>query len=156
MTNKEPFTILLVEDNIDHAEMVIRSLEEVPLAHTVVHLEDGEVALDYLHARGDFGYRESAELPHLMLLDLRLPRLSGLEVLAQVKGDERLRALPVVVLTTSDAETDLAQAYASYANSYLTKPADFAELGRMLRDAVFYWLNWNKPSRCFMPSCGNV
>lgn len=156
MTNKEPFTILLVEDNIDHAEMVIRNLEEVPLAHRVVHLEDGEAALDYLYARGDFGHRESAELPHLMLLDLRLPRLSGLDVLAQVKGDERLRALPVVVLTTSDAEKDIAQAYANYANSFLTKPADFAELGRMLRDAVFYWLNWNKPSACFMPAWGKV
>ncbi len=144
MTNKEPFTILLVEDNIDHAEMVIRNLEEVPLAHTVVHLEDGEAALDYLHARGNFGDRESAELPHLLLLDLRLPKLSGLDVLAQVKGDDRLRALPVVVLTTSDAETDVAQAYTRYANSFLTKPADFAELGRMLKDVVFYWLNWNR------------
>lgn len=144
MTNKESFTILLVEDNIDHAEMVIRNLEAVPLTHTVVHLEDGEAALDYLHARGNFCDRDPAELPHLMLLDLRLPRLSGLEVLAQVKGDERLRALPVVILTTSDAETDVAQAYASYANSFLTKPADFAELGQMLKDVVFYWLNWNK------------
>jgi CheY-like chemotaxis protein len=144
MKNQEPFTILLVEDNIDHAEMVIRNLEDVPLAHTVVHLEDGEAALDYLYARDPFGHRRASALPHLMLLDLRLPKVSGLEVLAQVKGDAQLRALPVVILTTSDAETDVARAYASHANSYLTKPADFAEFGRMLQDTMAYWLNWNR------------
>lgn len=138
MKNKEPLTILLVEDNYDHAEMVIRILEDIPEAHRVVHLEDGESALDYLQTR------EAPALPSLMLLDLRLPTVSGLEVLAQVKGDYRLRALPVVILTTSDAETDVAMAYASHANSYLTKPADFGEYSRMLKDLVFYWLNWNK------------
>jgi len=144
MNNQEPFTILLVEDNIDHAEMVIRNLEDFPLAHTVVHVEDGEAALDYLYARGPFSHRDPSLLPHLMLMDLRMPKVSGLEVLAQVKGDDRLRALPVVILTTSDAEADVAQAYASHANSYLTKPADFAELGQMLKDLVVYWLNWNR------------
>ncbi len=144
LKNREPCTILLVEDNIDHAEMVIRSLEDVPVAHTVVHLEDGKAALDYLYARGPFGHRESSTLPHLMLLDLRLPKVSGLEVLARVKEDNRLRALPVVVLTTSDAENDVQMAYASYANSYLTKPAEFAKYSRMLKEVVFYWLNWNR------------
>lgn len=138
MENKEPLTILLVEDNIDHAEMVIRNLEDLPVAHRVVHLADGEAALDYLYAQ------ESCALPHLILLDLRLPKVSGLEVLAQVKEDDRLRALPVVILTTSDAEDDVAKAYNSYANSYLTKPADFTEYGRMLKDVVFYWLKWNR------------
>jgi CheY-like chemotaxis protein len=138
MKNKESLTLLLVEDNLDHAEMVIRILENVPQAHRVVHLEDGEAALDYLHARAP------SALPYLLLLDLRLPKVSGLEVLAQVKGDALLRALPVVILTTSDAATDVARAYASHANSYLTKPADFAEYSRMLKDVVVYWLGWNR------------
>jgi CheY-like chemotaxis protein len=73
-----------------------------------------------------------------------MPKVSGLEVLELVKGDDRLRVIPVVILTTSNAETDVTQAYAGYANSFLTKPADFAELGRMLRDTVIYWLNWNR------------
>lgn len=136
--------ILLVEDNIDHAEMVIRCLEDAAVAHTVVHAEDGEAALDYLYARGAFGHRDSSDLPHLMLMDLKMPKVNGLDVLSQIKGDDRLRALPVVILTTSNAETDIAQAYANHANSYLTKPADFAELGRMLKDLLAFWLNWNR------------
>lgn len=146
MTNQEPATILLVEDNIDHAEIIKRILEDVSSAHTVVHLQDGVAALDYLYGRGEYAQRDSSALPHLMLLDLRLPKVSGLEVLEQVKEDVRLRALPVVVLTTSSAENDIERAYACYANSFLTKPADFAELGRMLKDVVFYWLNWNRRS----------
>ncbi len=83
-------------------------------------------------------------MPHLMLLDLRLPRVDGLEVLKQVKSDELLRALPVVILTTSDAERDLVMAHEHHANSYVTKPVDFTQFSALLKDLGFYWLAWNK------------
>lgn len=137
-------TILLVEDNPDHAEMVIRTLEDFAVVNTVVHVEDGEAALDYLYGRGEYADRMRHPLPHLMLLDLRLPRVSGLDVLKEIKQDGKLRALPVVVLTTSDAECDVAKAYAHHANSYLTKPVDFGEFSRLLKDLGFYWLAWNR------------
>lgn len=136
-----PLTILLVEDNPDHAELVIRNMEEFSVANTIVHVQDGEAALDYLLDR-DAGMRRP--LPHLVLLDLQLPKVSGLEVLKQVKQDNRLRALPVVMLTTSAAERDMAKAYEYHANSYLSKPVDFCDFSRMLKDLGFYWLVWNR------------
>ena len=141
--NGEPLTILLVEDNPDHAELVIRNMEEFSVANTIVHVQDGEAALDYLLDRGKYaGMR--CPLPHLVLLDLQLPKVSGLEVLKQVKQDSRLRALPVVMLTTSAAERDMAKAYEYHANSYLSKPVDFCDFSRMLKDLGFYWLVWNR------------
>jgi CheY-like chemotaxis protein len=140
----EPLTILLVEDNPDHAELVIRNMEDFKVANRIVHLEDGEVALDYLHGRGEYADRTLYPLPHLMLLDLRLPKVDGLQVLKEVKCSDALRALPVVILTTSDAERDLAMAYEYHANSYLTKPVDFNDFSRLLGDMGFYWLAWNK------------
>jgi len=140
----EPLTILLVEDNPDHAELVLRTMEDCSVANRIVHLEDGESALDYLYGRGVYADRLYHPLPHLMLLDLRLPKVSGLEVLKQVKEDDELRALPVVILTTSEADRDLAGAYAHHANSYLTKPIDFNDFSRMLKDLGFFWLAWNR------------
>jgi CheY-like chemotaxis protein len=140
----EPLTILLVEDNPDHAELVIRNMADFKVANRIVHIEDGEVALDYLHGRGEYADRTLFPLPHLMLLDLRLPKVDGLQVLKEVKCSDSLRALPVVVLTTSDAERDLAMAYEYHANSYLTKPVDFNDFSRLLGDMGFYWLAWNK------------
>lgn len=140
----EALTILLVEDNLDHAELVIRNMEDFKVANRIVHLEDGEAALDYLHRRGEYSDCTRFPLPHLMLLDLRLPKVDGLQVLKEVKSSETLRALPVVVLTTSDAERDLAMAYEYHANSYLTKPVDFNDFSRLLGDMGFYWLAWNK------------
>lgn len=137
-------TILLIEDNPDHAELVMRTMEDCSVLNRIVHLEDGEAALDYLYGRGMYSDRRSYPLPHLMLLDLRLPKVSGLEVLKQVKEDSELRALPVVILTTSDADRDLASAYEYHANSYLTKPVDFEDFSRMLKDLGFFWLAWNK------------
>lgn len=137
-------TILLVEDNPDHAELVMRNLEDFKVANRIVHLDDGEAALDYLNGMGKYADRKRFPLPHLMLLDLRLPKVDGLQVLREVKCNDTLRALPVVVLTTSDAERDLAMAYKYHANSYLTKPVDFNDFSRLLGDLGFYWLAWNK------------
>ena len=140
----EPLTILLVEDNPDHAELVIRNMEYFQVANKITHVEDGEVALDYLHGRGVYADRRQFPMPHLMLLDLRLPKVDGLEVLKEVKSDETLRPLPVVILTTSDAERDMAMAYEYHANSYVTKPVNFGEFSTLLKDLGFYWLAWNK------------
>jgi CheY-like chemotaxis protein len=142
--NGEPLTILLVEDNADHAELVKRNLEDSKVANQLHHVEDGEAALDYLHGRGVYADRARYPRPHLVLLDLRLPRIDGLEVLKQVKSDPQLRTIPVVVLTTSDAERDMALAYEHNANSYLTKPVDFGRFSVLLKDLGFYWLAWNR------------
>jgi CheY-like chemotaxis protein len=139
-----PMTILLVEDNPDHAELVKRNLEEFQVANHINHVEDGEAALDYVYRRGTYSDHKKFPRPDLILLDLRLPRIDGLEVLKQIKRDLTLQAIPVVVLTTSDAEKDLAQAYEYHANSYVTKPVNFDNFSRLLRDLGYYWLAWNK------------
>ena len=144
MLTCEPLSILLVEDNPDHAELVIRNLREGKLANRVFHVEDGEAALDFLFNRGSYSDREKYPRPHLVLLDLRLPKVDGIEVLKVVKGSDLLKSIPVVILTTSAAERDLAMAYQHYVNSYLTKPVDFDSFSNLLRDLGFYWLAWNR------------
>jgi DNA-binding response OmpR family regulator len=142
--NGEPLTVLLVEDNLDHAELVMRNMADFQVANSIIHVEDGEAALDYLYGRGTYEDRKQFPLPHLMLLDLRLPKVDGLEVLKEVKGNADLKALPVVILTTSDAERDMAMAYECHANSYVTKPVSFDDFSMLLRALGFYWLAWNK------------
>lgn len=142
--NGEPLTILLVEDNPDHAELAMRNLKANMLANRIFHAEDGEQALDFLLQRGSYADPASYPRPHLVLLDLRLPKVDGLEVLKRVKSDPSLKSIPVVILTSSEAEPDLALAYEYYANSYLTKPVDFDSFNRLLHDLGFYWLAWNK------------
>jgi CheY-like chemotaxis protein len=140
----EPLIILLVEDNLDHAELVKRNLEGAVVANHLVHVEDGEAALDYLFERGEYSDLKKYPRPNLVLLDLRLPKVQGLDVLREVKNDPKLRMIPVVILTTSDAERDIALAYECHANSYVTKPVDFSTFGRLLKDLGYYWLAWNK------------
>ena len=140
----ESLTILLVEDNPDHAELIMRNMEDFQVANVINHVKDGQAALDYLYGRGKYSDRRQFPMPHLMLLDLRLPKVDGLDVLKEVKADEALRALPVVILTTSDAERDMAMAYEYHANSYVTKPVNFDEFSRLLKDLGFYWLAWNR------------
>lgn len=142
--NGEPLTILLVEDNLDHAELVMRNFDDFQVANTIIHVEDGEAALNYLYGLSEYSDRKRYPLPHLMLLDLRLPKVDGLEVLKEVKNSTALRAMAVVILTTSDAERDVAMAYEYHANSYVTKPVNFGEFSRLLKDLGFYWLAWNK------------
>ena len=140
----EPLTVLLVEDNRDHAELIMRTLEEFQVANAITHLVDGQSALDYLHGIGVYADRENYPMPHLILLDLHLPNVNGLDVLKEVKCDEALRFIPVVVLTTSDAERDVIKAYGYHANSYVTKPVNFNDFSKLLKDLGFYWLAWNK------------
>lgn len=139
----EPILVMLVEDNVDHAELVIRTLEEHRIANRVRHFLDGQSALDYLFQRGEFQGRTDNVRPHVILLDLRLPRVDGIDVLKTIKEDEHLKTIPVVVLTTSEAEKDVAKAYYNHANSYLVKPVGFDEFKRLMDDLGFYWLSWN-------------
>jgi CheY-like chemotaxis protein len=139
----EPILVMLVEDNIDHAELVIRTMEEHRIANRVRHFLDGQSALDYLLRRGDFANPATSPRPHVILLDLRLPRVDGIDVLKTIKESDELKSIPVVVLTTSEAEKDVARAYYNHANSYLVKPVGFEEFKKMMDDLGFYWLGWN-------------
>lgn len=141
--NNPALDILIVEDNPAHAELIMRALHRHNLATGVLHLTNGEQALDYLFRRGPYENPLDSPRPQLVLLDLRLPRVSGLDVLQAVKQSEDLVHIPVVVLTTSRAEQDVTSAYARNANSYLVKPVEFEQFSEMLRDLGLYWLNWN-------------
>ena len=136
--------ILLVEDNPDHAELTLRCLEDHPIESRVLHVVDGEAALDFLLRRDSYSDPDTSPRPQMILLDLRLPKVDGLEVLESVKASNDLRRIPVVVLTTSQAEQDVTRAYELHANSYLVKPIDFGELSSLLDDLVSYWLSWNR------------
>jgi len=139
----EPVVILLVEDNPAHAELIMRNFEDHRIANHVRHVSDGEAALDYLFRRGAHADPEKNPAPHLILLDLRLPRVDGLEVLQEIKAAPELRTIPVVILTTSEAEQDAGRAYEHHANSYLVKPVDFEQFSKLMEELGFYWLAWN-------------
>lgn len=148
-----PIVILLVEDEPAHAEIVRRNFEDLRLANRLEHVADGQAALDYLYRRDIFIDPASAPRPGLILLDLRLPRLDGLEVLRTIKADPNLCRIPVVILTTSAIEADMANAYDSHANSYLTKPADHLQFAALLESLGYYWLAWNRHPLAPGPDC---
>ena len=150
MLNRTPvseqlLSILLVEDNPAHAELVKRSFQEHSVGYQITHLSDGEQALEYLFQRGTYADKRKHPRPHFILLDLRLPRLDGLDVLRQIKtaDEEALRRIPVVILTTSEAEQDLTQAYDRHANSYVIKPLNFEGFTALMDDLGSYWQQWN-------------
>jgi CheY-like chemotaxis protein len=142
--NGEPVVILLVEDDPAHAEIIIRNLEGFRIANRLIHIDDGQKALDYLYHRNEFADPESAPRPGLILLDLRLPKVDGLEVLETVKADPDLTQIPVVVLTTSAAEADMLRAYKNHANSFMVKPVAFDDFVDMMKAIGYYWLVWNE------------
>lgn len=142
----EPLDILLVEDNEDHAELIRRSFEEYQVFDNLKLVHDGAEALDYLFRRNQYTDPTNSPRPHVILLDLRLPKVDGLEVLKQIKKSEMLRSIPVVVLTSSTSEGDIKNAYAHYVNSYLVKPVDFEKYTKLMKDLGFYWLDYNQPA----------
>ena len=144
MTIGNPVKILLVEDNPDHAALVIKGLRSNNVANSLVHLEDGESALDYVLQRGRYADPSTSPRPDLILLDLRLPRVDGLEVLRILKSNEDTMRIPVVVLTTSDAELDVAKAYDYHANSYMVKPVSFEHFMELMKTLNCYWVVFNK------------
>jgi len=140
----KPTAILLVEDDEAHAILIMRSFEDIKLGNKVYWVSDGEEARDYLFRRGKYADKEKSPRPDLILLGLQLPKLDGHEVLKEVKKSDDLKSIPVVVLTVSESENDIAQAYSNYANSYLVKPVDFGEFTEMIRDLGHYWLVLNQ------------
>jgi two-component system response regulator len=139
-------TILLVEDNDDDAELTQLAFAEAKVANPVLRISDGIEALDYLLCRGRHAGRDASDVPAVVLLDLNLPRLSGLEVLAALRADKRTRNLPVVVLTSSTEEGDRLAAYDNHVNSYVRKPVDYDQFVVATRHLGFYWVLLNVPA----------
>ena len=140
----EPIVILLVEDDPAHTEIIKRTFEESRLANRLISVEDGQAALDYLFRKGKYNDNEKYPLPNLILLDLRLPKVDGLEVLKTIKSDQNLTGIPVVILTTSSTESDMVKAYTWHANSYLVKPVDFTKFNKLMNTFGYYWVVWNQ------------
>ena len=138
--------ILLVEDNQNDEELTLRALKKSQIANRVVVVRDGAEALDYLFTRGAHATRPSSEVPQVILLDLKLPKIDGLEVLRSIRADERTKLLPVVVLTSSIEDQDLIKSYGLGANSYVRKPVDFVQFVDAVKQLGLYWLVINQPA----------
>ncbi|MFO7766065.1 MAG: response regulator [Pelovirga sp.] len=143
MKTGEPIVILLAEDDPAHAEIIRRTMKVSRIANRMEHVADGQLALDYLYRREGFADPAVSPRPGVILLDLRMPRIDGLDVLRQIKSDPDLTRIPTVILTTSAAEIDVARAYDAHANSYLVKPVDFDKFTKMMDTVGYYWLMWN-------------
>ena len=142
---KEIRTILLVEDSDADAEMTIDALRQAKLANPIVHVEDGVEALDYLFARGDFAGKANG-IPAVVLLDIKMPRLDGIEVLREIRTNEVTRTIPVVILSSSREERDLAASWDLGVNAYVVKPVDFAQFVEAIRQLGIFWAVINKPA----------
>lgn len=137
--------ILLVEDNPTDAELCIRALKNSNLANNLVWVKDGAEALEFIFATGAYADRKVSSPPKVILLDLRLPKVDGMEVLRRVKSDERTSTIPVVVLTSSQEDRDVAESYQLGVNSYISKPVEFDAFAKTVSDLGFYWLLVNRP-----------
>jgi two-component system, response regulator len=137
--------ILLVEDNASDEELTLLALSRSNVANKVIVARDGSEALDYLRGVGAHAGRDTRELPQLVLLDLNLPKVSGMDVLRAIRADDRMKLLPVVILTSSKEEIDLVGGYASGANSYVVKPVDFRQFSQAVGHLGLYWLVVNQP-----------
>lgn len=140
----EPLVILFIEDDPAHAEITMRNFKKNRISNKVIHLWDGQQALDYLFRQGEYTDPEKSPLPHLILMDLRLPKVDGLEVLAKIRANEGLKYIPTVILTTSEADVDISRAYDYNVNSYLVKPLDYDKFSNLIEAFGFYWVVWNK------------
>jgi two-component system response regulator len=139
--------ILLVEDNPTDIELTLRALKKRNLANKVHVVKDGAEALEFIFGTGTYAERDINHIPKVILLDLKLPKVDGLEVLRKVKSDERTKVIPVVVLTSSKEERDMVESYKLGANSYITKPVDFDKFAQTVSEMGFYWLLVNQPPR---------
>ncbi len=144
MTSVNAMDILLVEDNPQDAELIIRAFKKRNLANSLFVAEDGAEALDYIFCRGKYAKDEAVHHPKLVLLDLKLPKLNGLEVLRAIKKDERTRSIPVLVVTSSKEDSDIKAAYQLGANSYVVKPVDFDAFMEAISSLGLYWLLVNQ------------
>jgi two-component system response regulator len=140
----EKIEILLVEDNPHDAEMTIRSLRKVNLANKLVHLKDGAEALDFIFAKGAFASRQIENKPKVILLDIKMPKVDGIEVLRQIKSNDITKTIPVVIMTSSKEEQDIITSYNLGVNSYVVKPVDFEGFAKAVAELGFYWLMINE------------
>ena len=145
MNQGDQVEILMVEDNPNDAELALRSLKKNNITNSVVQVTDGEEALDFLFARGKFAGRSLENRPKVVLLDLKLPKVDGLELLRAMRADPRTKLIPVVVLTTSREESDIVESYRLGVNSYIVKPVDFDKFMDAVKDMGLYWLLLNQP-----------
>lgn len=141
----ERVEMLLIEDNPDEAELTIRSLKKNNLANHLIHIDDGEKALDFIFSQGEYSNNTELMRPKLILLDLNLPKVDGLEILKRVKSDDRTKTIPVVVLTSSKEERDIIESYKLGVNGYIVKPVDFNSFTKAVADIGMYWLILNEP-----------
>lgn len=147
MDNAQPFNeveVLLVEDNPSDAELTMRALKKRNLANKLFHAKDGAEALDFVFAQGPFLNRRVEYGPKVVLLDLKLPKVDGIEVLKRIKSDERTKRIPVVVMTSSREDKDLATCYENGVNGYVVKPVEFEDFSRAVSELGFYWLLLNE------------
>lgn len=144
MTGFDEVEILLVEDNPEDAEMTLRALKKCNLANKVHHVKDGAEALAFVFATGSYSQRTIEDLPKVVLLDLKLPKVDGLEVLSKIKADERTRSMPVVVLTSSKEDRDVVDSYRLGVNSYIVKPVEFEKFLSAVEQLGLYWLLVNR------------
>jgi len=144
MNYDEEVEILLVEDNLSDAELTIRALKKKNLANNLVHLKNGAEALDFIFATGSFAGRDRHKMPKVILLDLKMPKVNGLEVLEKLRADANARKIPVVVLTSSNEDPDVERCYSLGVNSYIVKPVDFDNFVKAVSELGFYWLLLNQ------------
>ena len=145
MLDHHTVEILLVEDNPDDVELTLHAFKKSKLVNRIRVIRDGAEALDYLFGGGEFAGRDVLDMPHLVLLDLKLPKVSGIEVLRRIRGDPRTRSIPVVAMTSSREERDIAETYKLGINSYIVKPVDFDQFGKVVEQLGYYWLLLNQP-----------
>ena len=139
--------ILLIEDSLDDAEMTLRALKKINLDNNIVHLENGQEALDFLFAKGKFETLRLSSQPKVILLDIKMPKVDGMEVLRRIKSDKRTRMIPVVIMTSSSEEKDLVTSYKLGVNSYVVKPVDFENFSRAVGELGLYWLLANRSTQ---------
>lgn len=137
--------ILLVEDNMSDAEMTIRALKKNNLANNILHLKDGAEALDFIFAEGKYSDRKVESTPKVILLDLKMPKVNGIQVLKKIKSDERTKRIPVVVLTSSKEDPDIKDCYNLGVNSYVVKPVQFEQFVKTISELGLYWMILNQP-----------
>jgi CheY-like chemotaxis protein len=137
--------ILLVEDNMTDAELITRALKKVNLANNLIHVKDGAEALEFIFATGEFAAREKKNVPKVILLDIKMPKVDGIEVLRQIRASNETKLIPIVIMTSSQEEQDIVKSYQLGVNSFVVKPVDFSDFAKAVSELGLYWVLTNQP-----------